>query len=105
MRYYTTGNYIEHLMIRFNIRDYNEMKELIVNHPYVIKIVYNDKQKQKVKIYSFKKAFETFKYACSLSEIIDVKFQYLIVKNNRIKWLSYDSGEIHKIQPRVQGLF
>jgi hypothetical protein len=95
-------------MSKLGVKDFESLKKNIHQHPYQIRVVYNDLEERTVDIDSFDKTMSFF-YNASL-EVPNVKkvyIQVLAVINDEIKLKVYNIDDVLKnwIEPKIQSLF
>jgi hypothetical protein len=95
-------------MSKLNVNDIESLKRNIIQHPYQVRVVYNDREERTVDIDTFAKTMGVFYHASlEMPYVKKVFIQVLVVVNDEVTMKVYDIDDVlnNRVTPKIQTLF
>lgn len=108
MKYINCNNMLPNLMSKLNVNDKDSLKRKIIQHPYQVRVVYNDREERIVDIDTFSKTMDVFYHASlEVPNVEKVFIQVLVVVNDEVTMKVYDIDDVlnSRVTPKIQALF
>ncbi|WP_430816390.1 hypothetical protein [Carboxylicivirga sp. RSCT41] len=108
MKYIDCNNILPNLMSKLKVNDLESLKRNLNQHPYQIRVVYNDLEERTVDIDSFDITMNVFyRASLKLPDVKKVFIQFFAVVRDDIVLKVYDKDDVlkNRVVPKIQELF